>query len=145
MKLHQPDHLLAVREGCAQAPEDRARSHRAATRVARCDDPIGFLASALRLGYVVQQRGREQDSAISRWLRPERGHRSQRLAHHAGVDPDVALRVVHRILGAASQLADPGKGLVDCLPIHLPGWRRWNERKPLPHGPSPKMSSPSVS
>ena len=122
-------HLLAQRERHAQAPQDGARQHGAAHRVAvRGDSALVIGARAIGLRHVVQERAREGHEPCFVVERTERGQRRHRLAHQPRVDRDVALRVVHRILRNGLQSLHPVEAIAQHAPGHSPiGRRRYLE------------------
>jgi hypothetical protein len=101
-------HHFAQPEGHAGLPQDAPGHQLAPPRVALGGDaPVVFDARRLRLGHVVQQTGEVDREPVVVAQETVAGHLDERLEHHARVNADVALGVVHGVLRARGEGAHP--------------------------------------
>jgi hypothetical protein len=126
---------LAQVEGHARLPQDAPRHQLAPARVALGGDaPVFFDAGGGGLGHVVQQAGQVDREPIGRGQQAPLGQGDERLEHHARMNRDVALGVVHRVLGAGLEGAHPVDRF-ELGPGHrVRGRRRGGQKKRSCHG-----------
>jgi len=118
MEADERSDRLAARRGPAVRPQDSPGDHRTGGRVTRrAHATVGLDHRALGLADIVQQRRDEQARARVGIERAPGLELDERGADHVGVDPDVALGVVDRILRDVAHRRDPRQRRVDRRPV----------------------------
>src|SRR5215468_1628533 len=102
-----------------------------------------LFARGQRFCHVVQQRCGKYNFAVRRRKLAPPPVFNLSFANHPGVNPDVALGVINRILRAALHIAHELKLIAQRVPIEAPVGRFW--RKGKVHRTPPKMSQPARS